>query len=540
MRTHALETSKVVAIAGLLLAGLLMSAGFLEIARGDRVFPDMLHEFNNIQDWLRGTAPLYASTEATNLWAGSPALKFPPFWVVTVLPLIATLPIRTAVEVYAAMSVIGLLAGLILLLRHLGVSWLSPRFASVMLTLALLGPLYESFFGTTNELAILGLIAAVFVLSERKMALLGGMVLAVAILFKIYPVFFAFYFLLRRDFRLLASTACWLVVFSLAPMLVLGYQEVLRYHFQILPQLGAPAGDAQNASAEFLLMNVWRFDWFHHGVTPMLQWPMQQELFYFNRVLALAGRIVILSVFVVSALLLQRQNLMRRSLDRLQLFGMWIAAVLVCIPVAWVNYQLLLMIPFSGLILWLGRGRIAPLRWAAMALMAISFLSMTTPVNYVLVTRLADPSMRLRYILATSIGGELETELHARVVHRSWQLAAIDLDEEELGGASRREIRRALRDRGVHGVDRVGPERQEARLRVAALREAYAKNPTPAQDRALRHEEARLRRSSLTTRQVFGLVTLRSLVGLLAFVGAALTCWAPAVETRAGTERARA
>ena len=69
-------------------------------------------------------------------------------------------------------------------------------------------------------------LAAMYCLRRRKM-LVGSLLLGAAITTKIIPALFVFYCLLKRQYRFAALSGAWVVLFLLAPALVLGWEHNL-------------------------------------------------------------------------------------------------------------------------------------------------------------------------------------------------------------------------------------------------------------------------------------------------------------------------
>jgi len=517
-------TRKVLAASALVIAGGLLVFNLLTVA-GVSPFPDLTLLFPQIERWWEGQGELYPPTEAVHLLEpGAAIVRYPPLWVASMLPFATGgLGHRAAAEIVAGVLVAAMLLGMVLAMRHAAVPWQSPGFGLVFVVLAAFAPLYETFYGPAFELAIVGLMLTVFVLSERRRPWLAGLFFALAILLKVYPVLFGFYFLLRRDFRVLYATAGWGLLLSVIAVPVVGLNETLIYHFDMLPGLGGDAPDIQNAGINFALMLWSRMMWFRHGIELPSAWPEPQVHFYeyYNHALALLAKLAVVTLFSAVAVLLERKGGLGTPLHRLLLFGVWWAAILLLIPVPWVNYQLILIVPIGAVILWLAAGRLTWSRGGVLVLLALLVVTLSTPFNARIVSRYIDPAMPRGERLATFGGGVLEDEMELRVVHRSSQLDALDLDP-SLGERPRRLIRAALSAHGVDDLSNAGPGHVRALAQRDSLRRQYDRGPTEQLEIALARADARVRSTGLSTFRLFGFLWLRGFDGVLAFVTALL------------------
>ncbi len=513
----------------LALASVVTAVSVFAIVRDPNGFFDMRILFGVIEGWWDGQATLYPSVEEQQRLPGFPSYRYPPLWAVTMLPLIKLLGLQGAIGAWSVLSLAVFGGGLALAMREVGLRWTRPAGAALLLLLALFGPLYETFYGPTKELLMVGLMAIAFVLGERRRPGLAGLAFAGAVLLKVYPVVFGVVFVLRRQWRLIAWAAAWFIVLNLAPLPLIGVKDTVQFYFEILPFAGGSSADPENAGIELLLMAPGWLRWFHHGLEPL-------EPTAFNAGLAAAWRALVLVGYAVPVVLAGRRGALTSPTARFLVFAGWAAAMLVLIPVAWVNYQVWLVLPLIALAARLHeRPRGAPLRVLAAAVLLLAALGMSLPVKALLLARYAGPGVERPLTLSSALGKELEPELLRRVEERQRRLAELP-DLEALRALDPDAVHERLRDRGVPDGGSVAADRGEV-LGVVSLLERGA--DTRADRTLLLRARARLRAAGLSTRAIVGWMMLRPALGLLAFVAVMVGCVGLLVEDhiRSGVAR---
>ncbi len=485
----------------------MLSHGVLTIIFDSNSWFDMHWLFPMISSWWSGDTIMYA--DPSLLAPGDAAYRYPPFWAVTMLPLIELLPLRPAIAAWGLLSVVAFFGSLALVVRHLELRVSSVELATLLLAIALFGPFYETFIGPTKELVLFALMATTFVLSDRSRPVAAGLSFGAAILLKIYPAFFGLYFLLRRDFRTLFYTAVWFVVLNVFTITVSGFADTYTFFFELLPSLGGSSVDPENAGFVMLLMGIEHWSWFDHGL-----FALQREAPYV--VAGIVWRLLVVAGFVSLMVALERRGAMAVARTRFMLFATWTSAVLVLIPVSWMNYQIFLAFPMVAVVVWASERKLTAVGATAVAVFVVSILYMSTPIKAALLWRYVDPGMKAAHALSTGVGYELGSELEARVLQRRKELGIIG-DATSLEGSGRREVKSRLAEHAVsHGGSRAS-EYEHLRSRIVRVR---ARNSLPVAARF----EARVRRAGLTTNQVIAFVAARSGVGVAAFLSMMLLC----------------
>ncbi len=165
-----------------------------------------------------------------------------PFFAVLLRPL-AILPVPTA---YAAVLLINAALWPLLIYLSLRLVEAPEKIRAPILALALL--LFPSFFPTiftlhhgSPSLLVAVLVVGALVAERDGRSRIAGVLLALAILIKIVPIFLVAYLALRRRWRALAATAVACVAFMMLSVAVAGFDSHVHWLTQMAPELASGA-----------------------------------------------------------------------------------------------------------------------------------------------------------------------------------------------------------------------------------------------------------------------------------------------------------
>ena len=272
------------------------------------------------------TGELYVDPERPEAYAPAAAVyKFPPLYAVLLVPLVRDGVDRGLLARHWALQIVLYLAAAVTAAAALG-PLRDPRYAFGAAVLALnFEPFFETLWRLQLETPLLLLIVLAIVLAQRRHDLAAGAAIGIAASLKVYPAFLLAWFALRGRWRSLAAAAGAAVAALGLGLAVIGPDECRRYFTEILPALLAepPILNSENLAPARYLLEL--------GASP--EWA---------RGLA---RLLALTLVAVSVLLALRAERgagkgARRSGVELTLF---VALMLLAMPNAWVNYQLLLL-----------------------------------------------------------------------------------------------------------------------------------------------------------------------------------------------------
>lgn len=307
----------------------------------------------------------------------------PPACVLLALPL-AKLDYQTAFEIWTMLSLAATAAAAILVVRfETGTVWtwvLLP-----LLTLVISNPLVQHvLMGQLGALLLLLLVGMVWA-DDRDRPCTAGFLLGLATAFKVFPGLFFLYFATQRKWRTLFVGGLTLIGVNLIGLGVLGPQAYRHFVELSMPEVLRYRDWWTNYS----LTGWWfkLFDGTSGQVIPLVQ----------NAMIARVGSLVTVSlVMLLTALAAHRAGTNREA--RLSSLSLFFAAVVLCAPVAWDHYFLLLLWPALRLGL---RSPADPSRW--LLRFAAFFVWLNPMVLHVLVTKPLQPTTAVATLLVDSI-----------------------------------------------------------------------------------------------------------------------------------------
>jgi len=264
----------------------------------------------------------------------------PPTFALAVAPL-ALFPYPAAWGIWQALSLLALAGSLALAVRALRPAFPPSTWPVWGCLVLLYPPLSFHLVYAHTELFILLLLTAAWVSLRRGWEIPAGLLLALAGVTRLYPLFFLLLLLQRRAWKALlaalAGGAGWVLLAGLAsgPEAYLRYLEVLRSGISTFyPRWG-------NASLWGVLFKA------------SVLWPSLGQ-----RPGLLDGLAALLSLGLLGGTLALtwKDAHLPTSLDRH--FALFIAAVLLVSPLSWVYYQVLLYLPFLLLLAAWREGRL--------------------------------------------------------------------------------------------------------------------------------------------------------------------------------------
>lgn len=275
----------------------------------------------------------------------APVYKFPPLYALFLLPVVHGGIPAQALNAHWALQLILYALAVALLLRLLYRPG-RPLFLALGLVAALnFEPFFETLWRLQIETPLLLLLALLLYGLRSERPVLAGTAWGLGAMLKVYPVFLAPYLALRRrGWTLLWAAFTGLLVLA-ATLIVFGPEQNRVFYLEILPHLlrETPTVSPENTSWGRLLQ-----------IGPGL------DALAAKRLVQLAG----LAMTVLSLWVVQRsrsRSPVTAAVPWALELSLFVALMLFCMPNAWANYQLLLLLPVLALIdAGLGRGRVRP------------------------------------------------------------------------------------------------------------------------------------------------------------------------------------
>jgi Glycosyltransferase family 87 len=265
----------------------------------------------------------------------------PPTSVVAILP-IALLDYPQAGTLWNALSLIALAASVVLIARELNIDL--PAWSILpTVTLGLLcSPLRTQISQGQWNAPLLLLLTLAWVEERQGRDSRAGIWIGIAATLKLFPIFFLFYFAIRRRWRAVIAGFVVVVTLSLITVAFLGLDAFPTYFNRVLPTLDVFRSEWDNAS----LLAFWTKNLAagasHYGlyVEPVIKVP----------VLARAG--IILSYATVLATTFLFIHRSRTCSDDKYKYGdlcysLTMVTMLLLVPICWDHYLLLLALPLA-------------------------------------------------------------------------------------------------------------------------------------------------------------------------------------------------
>ncbi len=261
--------------------------------------------------------------------------KIPPLFALLISPLVQ-LPFTVSKIVWRAVSLtIFILVVVAVVRRYLkGHPWWLIGFA---VALALLfRPIYDTLNYGQVDLVLLGCIWAAMVLSETKWTPLGGALLGLATMFKVYPGAFVVLLASRRDWKAVLGFLVGLGLIVVATVPFVGLETYTFYVTAVLPRIGDGTAWVENQTLNGFLSRFFT-DTYSSRPGP-------------TNLYVQVGTYLGAAVFLGASLLLVRTAARRGIPDSDLDFGMFSAALLLSVPAAWIHYEAVLLPAFAALV----------------------------------------------------------------------------------------------------------------------------------------------------------------------------------------------
>jgi alpha-1,2-mannosyltransferase len=251
------------------------------------------------------------------------------------MPFSLAIPV-TAHNIWIAINGAALVIALLFLIRP-KYSGLDTRIAFAIAALALLyAPVTENFLFSQRQILILLLLVMVMRSLERGRGALAGMLLAVSVAYRIFPILMAGYFIVRRQWRPLFYMGLGLVVIGAVTIATMGLPLCLNFlqgmHLAMTAAWYDPADVAIRAVVIRSFANVFgdRLD---------------SRIETLQRITIFCAQLTVLTLTAWPAL----RNSRHPVFDQRD-YSLWAAATVVLSPLSWIHYMVLLLIPLVAIV----------------------------------------------------------------------------------------------------------------------------------------------------------------------------------------------
>ncbi|HUY18056.1 MAG TPA: glycosyltransferase family 87 protein [Candidatus Binataceae bacterium] len=267
----------------------------------------------------------------------------PPSFLLAFEPLTLLSP-HQAYWAWQAVSAAAFAASLFLLLWP-GYSGLGGPMALALAGFAILfPPVGNNFVIAQSKMLVLLPLVAMMRFMERKRDGLAGLMLAVAVLLRVFPLLLGGYLVLTRRWRVLGYTIAATLAGAIVTMAIMGVGTSLSF-FTAVGSLSSERWLSTTSNIS-LMAFVSRIVWSLFGSAP-------------GPLVEFVRRASVISVDLVVMYLVVRATLSAGRDDReWRVFSLWIVASVMLSPTAWFHYLLLMLIPFVQMACAANRGAV--------------------------------------------------------------------------------------------------------------------------------------------------------------------------------------
>ena len=284
------------------------------------------------------------------------------------------IPYRIIIKILLLINFIAVLISLYLILELIGIRHNLRWFGIAIFTMAYFYPLrYSLRLGQTSPLVFLGIISICY-LAKIGHPKTSGFILGVIIGLKITPIFFLWYFIIRKKWSLVTPSIITLIVIGICSVLCMGWESNLIFLNNIIRLNGLSLASWNNQSLDGFL----------------LRWATGALHLYDWHLLELSFKMKVLKYFVLSCMLLLWLFVLLKSTgikekNRYLLdFSLTLIILVIFAPISWSHYLLFLVFPYMVLLSTLIQNKTMPYRKLMIGGLIILYPGIALPTSYFL------------------------------------------------------------------------------------------------------------------------------------------------------------
>lgn len=294
--------------------------------------PDFWILFKGAREWVRGGSLYDINAILTDHFGH--VFKVPPFYGMLFVPFVFDDGERI---LFFHRVLNTLLIGTMVLVwvRMWGMQLFSAAGAGVLVLLNF-RPIADTIaFGQIDLVLLVIVVLALWALQGERDVLAGALV-ALGVLFKVYPVLLLAFFVTRRRWYALGGFALGMVMFNGLAIAVMGWEMHRVYVTQVLPNIGGSTAWVENQTIA--------------GFLARLTDSPTEAAMYHNTLLTLVGLMCSGVAGLVACVLSVRSSAPRSTVYALQ-YSQFLLLMVMVVPAAWMHYETLLFVPFAVLLL---------------------------------------------------------------------------------------------------------------------------------------------------------------------------------------------
>jgi hypothetical protein len=258
--------------------------------------------------------------------------KYPPLFTALLEPL-RPLGFRRASRVWLGFLLTCYFGALVLLCRTFQLRFRSPPFYLAAITALAFQPAIDSLWNGQMDTPLLFILSAVWAALANRRDIGAGALIALAAMLKVYPIYMASFLLLRRRWLALVSCAVTGLVLVAISIALTGWASHVEFVTRVLPINAGTTAWVENQSLPGLFARLY--------VDGRIDGPSKETIAPAATILgSLTGAAVLAATFLAGL----------RTSRESTVFGALVAALLLALPVAWIIYEALLLIPIFDLL----------------------------------------------------------------------------------------------------------------------------------------------------------------------------------------------
>jgi len=287
---------------------------------------------------------------------------------------VLSIPYRSMVKIVLLTNFLSVILALYLILRLVGkvsnLVWLSLAIFAMVYFFPLR---YGLWLGPSSPLVFLGLTSAYF-LAHAGYPKTSGCIWGCIISFKITPVFFLVYFLIRRKWGVLISSTITLAVIGACSLFLAGLESNITFLQNIVRLTGLSLASWNNQSLNgFLLRGV--VDSFHIFSWQLLELPVKMKI---------VSYVAVLSIIVLWVMILSYSRGLREEDQDLIAFSLTLVIIVILPPISWSHYLLFFVFPYITILTTVIQKEYMSYRALIIAGLVLSYLCTSLPPAYFL------------------------------------------------------------------------------------------------------------------------------------------------------------
>ena len=318
------------AVAVALCSGAMVIWGEVVVYAMGRDGTDFWILFKGARNWERGGS-LYDIHAVLTNHVGA-VFKVPPFYGMLFQPFVEMSGL-TVMFWYRLVTIVIAVLAMVIWWRTLRPTWHWAIPAIAML--GMFRPLVDTISSAQIDIMLLLLIIVCYwALYHQRDGLAGG-VIAVATLFKIYPILLLGFFIIKGRWRAVVGFVVGMLVCNGIAIAVMGWDMHRIYLFDVLPNIGGTTSWVENQTISGFITR-----WFDV--------PFDAHIFALHGV-SLVAQLCSLLVIAIVCVLALRNEPAQSTRYALQ-YGLFAVLMVLAVPAAWMHYETILSVVFLWLL----------------------------------------------------------------------------------------------------------------------------------------------------------------------------------------------